>query len=75
MINEAILFLAVTHFEVASTNLFLFCLTHLLLNRYSVDPFLKKEWYQLVAPSMFSVKNCGKTLITKTKGTKIVSVE
>jgi hypothetical protein len=24
---------------------------------------------------VLSVKNCGKTLITKTKGTKIVSVE
>mmetsp|Transcript_24031 Transcript_24031/g.35143 ORF Transcript_24031/g.35143 Transcript_24031/m.35143 type:complete len:260 (+) Transcript_24031:105-884(+) len=38
-----------------------------------VDPFLKKEWYTLVAPSIFSVKNCGKTLITKTQGTKIAS--
>eukprot|EP00978_Attheya_sp_CCMP212_P047170 scaffold421244_cov58-Attheya_sp.AAC.15 len=51
----------------------MFYLTHLRPNRYSVDPFLKKEWYQLVAPSMFSVKNCGKTLITKTQGTKIAS--
>lgn len=38
-----------------------------------VDPFLKKEWYKLIAPSIFSVKECGKTLITKTQGTKIAS--
>jgi len=39
----------------------------------AVDPFLKKEWYKLIAPSIFSVKECGKTLITKTQGTKIAS--
>lgn len=38
-----------------------------------VDPFTKKEWYNLVAPSMFAQKQCGKTLITKTQGTKIAS--
>jgi len=39
----------------------------------AADPFLKKEWYKLIAPSIFSVKECGKTLITKTQGTKIAS--
>merc|ERR1712194_619163 len=39
----------------------------------AVDPFLKKEWYKLIAPSIFSVKECGKTLITKTQGQKIAS--
>lgn len=39
----------------------------------SVDPFLKKEWYKLIAPSIFKVKECGKTIITKTQGTKIAS--
>eukprot|EP00527_Entomoneis_sp_CCMP2396_P007491 CAMPEP_0198154546 /NCGR_PEP_ID=MMETSP1443-20131203/68642_1 /TAXON_ID=186043 /ORGANISM="Entomoneis sp., Strain CCMP2396" /LENGTH=262 /DNA_ID=CAMNT_0043821225 /DNA_START=936 /DNA_END=1724 /DNA_ORIENTATION=+ len=38
-----------------------------------VDPFLKKEWYKLVAPSIFAQKDCGRTLITKTQGTKIAS--
>jgi len=37
----------------------------------SGDPFLKKEWYDIKAPSVFSVRNCGKTLISKTAGTKI----
>jgi len=37
------------------------------------DPFLKKEWYDIKAPSMFGVRNCGKTLCTKTQGTKIAS--
>jgi len=37
------------------------------------DPFLKKEWYDIKAPSMFTQRNCGKTLVTKTQGTKIAS--
>ena len=39
----------------------------------AVDPFTKKEWYKLIAPSIFATKDCGKTLITKTQGTKIAS--
>lgn len=38
-----------------------------------MDPFTKKEWYKLIAPSIFAVKECGKTIITKTAGTKIAS--
>jgi small subunit ribosomal protein S3Ae len=37
------------------------------------DPFLRKEWYDIKAPSMFSTRNCGKTLVSKTQGTKIAS--
>jgi len=37
------------------------------------DVFLKKEWYDVKAPSMFSVKQVGKTLVTKTAGTKVRS--
>merc|ERR1719152_1109504 len=37
------------------------------------DPFLRKEWYDIKAPGMFTVRNCGKTLVTKTQGTKIAS--
>jgi len=39
------------------------------------DPFLKKEWYDIKAPSMFSVRQCGKTLVTRTSGTKIATDE
>jgi len=39
----------------------------------AVDPFLKKEWYKLVAPSIFKENQCGQTLITKTQSTKIAS--
>lgn len=39
----------------------------------AVDPFLKKEWYKLIAPSIFTKKDCGRTLITKTQGTKVAS--
>jgi len=39
----------------------------------TVDPFLKKELYHIKAPSMFATRNCGKTIITRTAGTKIAS--
>lgn len=35
------------------------------------DPFQKKEWYSLKAPSIFSVRTFGKTLVTKSQGTKL----
>lgn len=37
------------------------------------NPFDKKEQYSIKAPSMFATRNAGKTLITKTIGTKIAS--
>jgi len=39
------------------------------------DPFLKKEWYDIKAPSVFNERNCGKTIVTKSQGTKIASEE
>mmetsp|Transcript_9395 Transcript_9395/g.20995 ORF Transcript_9395/g.20995 Transcript_9395/m.20995 type:complete len:270 (+) Transcript_9395:85-894(+) len=39
------------------------------------DPFLKKEWYDVKAPSMFSSRQCGKTLVSRTAGTKIATEE
>mmetsp|Transcript_117259 Transcript_117259/g.203700 ORF Transcript_117259/g.203700 Transcript_117259/m.203700 type:complete len:269 (-) Transcript_117259:147-953(-) len=41
------------------------------------DPFLKKEWYDVKAPSMFSAqgRQCGKTLVSRTQGTKIATEE
>ncbi|CAD6223216.1 unnamed protein product [Miscanthus lutarioriparius] len=39
----------------------------------SVDPFSKKDWYDIKAPSVFSVRNIGKTLVSRTQGTKIAS--
>jgi len=35
------------------------------------DPFLKKEWYDIRTPTCFPVKSAGKTIATKTQGTKI----
>jgi len=37
------------------------------------DPFLKKDWYDIKAPCMFTNRQCGKTLVTRTQGTKIAS--
>jgi len=41
--------------------------------RKLVDPFARKEWYDVKAPSVFATKDrqVGKTLCTKTTGTKI----
>merc|ERR1711988_1206580 len=38
-----------------------------------VDPFTKKEWYDVKAPSIFTNRAIGKTIVTKTTGTKIAS--
>ncbi|KAA8548674.1 hypothetical protein F0562_000358 [Nyssa sinensis] len=39
----------------------------------AADPFAKKDWYDIKAPSVFSVRNVGKTLVSRTQGTKIAS--
>jgi len=36
-----------------------------------VDPFSKKDWYDVKAPANFSVRNVGKTPVMRTQGTKI----
>jgi len=38
-----------------------------------VDPFTRKEWYDVRAPSMFKKRDIGKTLVNRTQGTKIAS--
>ena len=38
-----------------------------------VDPFSKKDWYDVKAPAMFNIRNIGKTLVMRTQGTKIAS--
>lgn len=45
--------------------------THVYIYLHSVDPFSKKDWYEIKAPSMFNVRNVGKTLVTRTAGTKV----
>jgi len=39
-------------------------------SRKLADPFSKKEWYDVKAPSAFPNRNVGKTVVTKTAGTK-----
>ncbi|KAK4434048.1 40S ribosomal protein S3a [Sesamum alatum] len=39
----------------------------------AADPFAKKDWYDIKAPSVFNTRNVGKTLVTRTQGTKIAS--
>ncbi|KAI6206928.1 40S ribosomal protein S3a [Aphelenchoides besseyi] len=38
-----------------------------------VDPFSRKEWYDVRAPAMFSERDVGKTLVNRTQGTRIAS--
>ena len=33
-----------------------------------IDPFTKKEWYDIKVPSNFSVRSCGKTPVTRSTG-------
>jgi small subunit ribosomal protein S3Ae len=40
-------------------------------NRKIADPFSKKEWYDVKAPSAFPIRQVGKTMVTKTQGTKL----
>ncbi|GJZ76334.1 40S ribosomal protein S3a-like protein, partial [Tanacetum coccineum] len=39
----------------------------------AADPFSKKDWYDIKAPSLFNTRNVGKTLVSRTQGTKIAS--
>jgi len=36
--------------------------------RKAADPFAKKEWYDVKAPSVFPIRDIGKTVVTKTLG-------
>jgi len=38
-----------------------------------VDPFSRKDWYDVRAPAMFQVRTIGKTIVNRTQGTKIAS--
>merc|ERR1712154_272098 len=38
-----------------------------------VDPFTRKDWYGVKAPSIFKVRDVGKTLVNRTQGTRIAS--
>jgi small subunit ribosomal protein S3Ae len=39
----------------------------------TVDPFSRKEWYDIKAPTNFSNRDVGKTLVNRTQGTRIAS--
>jgi len=38
-----------------------------------VDPFARKDWYDIKAPQVFTHRNVGKTVVTRTSGTRIAS--
>ncbi|KRZ33774.1 40S ribosomal protein S3a, partial [Trichinella pseudospiralis] len=39
----------------------------------SVDPFTRKEWYNVKAPALFMHRDIGQTCVNRTQGTKIAS--
>ncbi|DBA68226.1 hypothetical protein WJX79_000478 [Trebouxia sp. C0005] len=39
----------------------------------AADPFSKKDWYEVKAPNSFTSRSVGKTLVTRTQGTKIAA--
>ncbi len=41
--------------------------------RKIVDPFTRKEWYRVKAPSMFKTRDIGVVPVNKTSGTKVSS--
>lgn len=38
-----------------------------------IDPFTRKDWYDIRAPSMFKNRQIGKTLVNRTQGTKLAA--
>eukprot|EP00842_Homolaphlyctis_polyrhiza_P006673 jgi/Hompol1/7006/HPOL_003816-RA len=40
------------------------------LKKKTVDPFTRKDWYDIKAPSFFETRNVGKTLVNRTQGLK-----
>ncbi|CAG8977390.1 hypothetical protein HYALB_00007020 [Hymenoscyphus albidus] len=40
------------------------------LKKKTVDPFTRKDWFQVKAPSSFAVRDVGKTLVNRTTGLK-----
>ena len=38
-----------------------------------IDPFTKKEWYDIKAPSNFTVRSCGKTPVTRSTGSSTLA--
>jgi len=48
------------------------CSSMQLLKR-RVDPFTKKDWYDVKAPSMFNVRTFGKTPVTRSSGTRVAA--
>lgn len=45
------------------------CVVFFGFTSFRIDPFTKKDWYDVKAPRMFVVRQIGKTLVTRTQGT------
>jgi small subunit ribosomal protein S3Ae len=36
--------------------------------KIKIDPFTRKDWYDVKAPSIFDVRNVGKTIVNRSTG-------
>jgi len=41
--------------------------------RKIIDPFTRKDWYDIRAPSLFANRDIGKTIVNRTQGTRIAT--
>lgn len=57
-----------------STNCLKFTLLAFFCLYFSIDPFTRKDWYDIKAPSMFAVRQVGKTLVNRTQGTRKLTI-
>ena len=40
------------------------------VKKKAIDPFSRKDWYDIKAPAMFTNRNVGKTLVNRSQGTR-----
>ena len=54
--------------DITLLNILLYLTFPLVVLLNSVDPFSKKDWFDIKAPAIFPIRQIGKTLATKSQG-------
>lgn len=74
-LNDQTLFLKLKKCIVSGQKEFKVHVLMCILSVFSVDPFSKKDWYDVKAPSTFNIRQIGKTVVTRTTGTSKLTSE